>query len=159
MSRKLFFALAIVLVAVSMLPAETAHAIPPTPLSKGGPGSAPLSKGGLRGDSAGTAMRPLAEMLNPDGSLNLDTGYSGALDPKGWRMEYTPDGAPLFAPAAADTWYGVAGGLNSSVYAIALVGNNVYVGGSFTNAGSNPNADYIARWTSNYPVLLPIISR
>jgi hypothetical protein len=30
--------------------------------------------------------------------------------------------------------------------AVAVSGTNVYVGGVFTDAGGNPNADYIARW-------------
>jgi hypothetical protein len=36
--------------------------------------------------------------------------------------------------------------LNSSVFAIAVAGTNIYVGGTFTNAGGIANADYIARW-------------
>ncbi|MGQ9927994.1 MAG: hypothetical protein ACUVS4_14120, partial [Chloroflexaceae bacterium] len=33
-----------------------------------------------------------------------------------------------------------------SVNIIVVSGSNVYVGGRFTNAGGNPNANYIARW-------------
>jgi len=36
--------------------------------------------------------------------------------------------------------------LNGVVYAIAISGTDVYVGGAFTDAGGDENADYIARW-------------
>src|SRR5262245_65733075 len=39
--------------------------------------------------------------------------------------------------------------LNSSVYALAVSGSDVYVGGAFTDAGGNANADYIARWNGS----------
>ena len=97
-----------------------------------------------------TGSRPLGDMLNPDGSLNLTTGFRGALDPSGWRMEYAPGGAPVFRPVApsarTSAWNALGGGLNQCVYAIAVEGPNVYVGGIFTDAGGNTNADHIARW-------------
>ncbi|MFZ1702941.1 MAG: hypothetical protein WAT79_01270 [Saprospiraceae bacterium] len=37
-------------------------------------------------------------------------------------------------------------GLNGPVYALAHIGNQIYVGGNFTDAGGNPNADFIALW-------------
>ena len=40
------------------------------------------------------AGRPLAGLLNPDGTLNLNTGYMGSLDPAGWRMETAAGGRP-----------------------------------------------------------------
>ena len=52
------------------------------------------------------------------------------------------------------------GSLNSSVYAIALQGDYIYVGGAFTNVNSNglllPQADYIARWDLNNSEWLPV---
>ena len=96
------------------------------------------------------SLRPLEELLNPDGTLNLTTGFHGALDPTGWRMGYAADGMPIFVPAApagpANTWHALGSGLNNSVSAIAVAGPNVYVGGAFINAGGNPSADRIARW-------------
>jgi hypothetical protein len=47
-----------------------------------------------------------------------------------------------FVPPGSET----AGPLNGTVYAIAISGTEVFVGGDFTNAGNVPGADYIARW-------------
>ena len=95
-------------------------------------------------------LRPLGDVLNPDGSLNLTTGFSGTLDPSGWHMEYGSGGAPVFRPAApsapSNTWNALDGGLDYYVRAIAVEGPNVYVGGGFFDAGGNANADWIARW-------------
>src|SRR5438552_8284624 len=44
--------------------------------------------------------RPLAELLNPDGTLNLNTGYSGTLNPAGWQLSGGLDGSPRFVPTA-----------------------------------------------------------
>src|SRR3954469_1719465 len=41
------------------------------------PGTVAQSTGSSRDDEKG---RPLAEMLNPDGTMNLRTGFSGSLD-------------------------------------------------------------------------------
>jgi len=95
-------------------------------------------------------LRPQAELLNPDGSLNLASGSRGALDPSGSRMAFAPERAPLFKPTAplvpSNSWHALGSGLNSAVAALAMEGSNVYVGGFFTDAGGDPNADYIARW-------------
>ncbi|MEP6776567.1 MAG: hypothetical protein ABJA50_13310, partial [Chloroflexota bacterium] len=32
----------------------------------------------------GPAKRSLGDLLNPDGTMNLNTGFSGTLDPRGW---------------------------------------------------------------------------
>ena len=114
-------------------------------------------------------LRPLADLINPDGTLDLTTGFSGALDLTGWRLEYAPDGAPLFkplgAPAAplspASTWHAIDSGLNGDIFAIAVSGSGVYVGGSFTDAGGDPNADRIALWgtAAACAIYLPMVLR
>ena len=100
----------------------------------------------------GAVRKPLGELLTPEGRLELKAGYSGALDPTGWRIKRDLDGEPQFEPMATQlgsstgTWQALGSGLNGYVLAIAVEGPNVYVGGIFTDAGGNPNADYIARW-------------
>src|SRR5688500_9462974 len=47
----------------------------------------------------GPTGRPLAELLNPDGTLNLGTGVSGTLDPSGWQLQADAAGPPRFVPA------------------------------------------------------------
>ena len=41
------------------------------------------------------------------------------------------------------------GALNSTVYAIAISGADLYVGGSFMNAAGIPEADYLAKWNGS----------
>jgi len=105
--------------------------------------------------SAASATRPLGELLNADGSLDLGTGYQGSLEPAGWRMSYGAQGQPVFVPEEAEglpapqgEWYALGSGVAdvSTVEAVYAVGADVYIGGDFLDAGGNPAADYIARW-------------
>ena len=41
---------------------------------------------------------------------------------------------------------GAGGALNQAVFDMAFLGTSLYVGGTFTNAGGVPAADYIAKW-------------
>ena len=49
-----------------------------------------------------SSLRPIGTLLNPDGTLNLRSGYSGSLDVHGWRMTTTVDGTPHFIAAGSD---------------------------------------------------------
>src|SRR5688572_24664144 len=51
--------------------------------------------------------------------------------------------SPLMTPNA---WNALGSGLNENAYANAVDGTDIYVGGAFTNAGGDANADRIARW-------------
>src|SRR3954451_17959999 len=132
----------------------------------------------------GQPATPLERVLNKDGTLDLSTGFSGSIDPKGWRMETSPNGEPRFvksddqqqqqqpppaeprsttstpsslSPLAPgdENWdprFNLPG-VNNYVYAIAISGSDVYVGGRFTTAGGVA-ANSIARWDgSNWSAL------
>ena len=115
--------------------------------------SAPPVRFANAGQSPPDGLTPLRELLKPNGTLDLSTGFSGALDPVGWRMAYDANGGPVFVqarePAAplapANTWNALGSGLADDVCAIAVAGADVYVGGDFLNAGGNAHADYVAR--------------
>ena len=110
----------------------------------------------------------IGSVLNPDGTLNLTEGFSGALNPAGYTMQTGPDGEPRFvpdpagtgdkgdkppseppldAPVGSYTWDSRFNpiGPGSRVNAVAIDGATVYVGGSFVLAGKTP-ANNVARW-------------
>ena len=92
------------------------------------------------------------ELLNPDGTLNLDGSFSGTLNLDGYNVSMDPKRGPVFSQAnipAEGDWDSLGGGgspLNHTVYAVEAIGTDIYVGGSFTDADSIPEADYIAIW-------------
>ena len=103
----------------------------------------------------------LATVLTPDGAIM--EGASGSFDPTGFRMTYGPEGDPLFVeesslsgepatfPGGQDdegTWYSLGSGVNDNVYAIAVSGSDVYVGGLFTQAGG-VSVNRIACWNGS----------
>ncbi|MCX7791110.1 MAG: hypothetical protein N2378_10765 [Chloroflexaceae bacterium] len=45
-------------------------------------------------------------------------------------------------------WCGGNGALNNNVYALAVSGSDLFVGGAFQNAAGIPQADRVARWSS-----------
>ena len=106
----------------------------------------------------------LIDAWNSDGTF-MD-GTSGSFDPTGFQMTYMEDGTPIFttlesqnsAPAHLDQgtrgmWFSLGTGANSYVYAMAVSGSDLYVGGNFTQAGG-VSANYIARWNGSSWVAL-----
>ena len=95
--------------------------------------------------------RPLGEALNPDGTLR--PGLNGSFDARQFRMGTAPDGRPVFRPtgtkgAGDERWqdgFGLANGTDGLVKAVLRVGNDIYVGGSFTAVGNVP-ASGLAKW-------------
>src|SRR3954451_12844335 len=110
--------------------------------------------------SLGAGARNVASILRPDGSVRTEA--AGSFSVKGYRMVLAPNGAPRFLPgdqAAAsgrtvpdpnwDDRFGEPGVQNgifpNGVNAIAVDGNDVYVGGLFDYAGGAPFAQ-VVRW-------------
>ena len=104
-------------------------------------------------------IRPLETVLNPDGTINTNSSYSGSLDPEGYRMILKSDGTPVFVPRQTASYVrqSTAGdedwdlqftlpGVDGQVLAIAQNGSDVYLGGSFIYAG-NVEANYVCKWT------------
>ena len=103
-------------------------------------------------------QRSLEEALNPDGTLKR--GVQGSFKVEGYTMRTGKHGEPIFVPqtqnTASGTWSslgtgssnGVSGGSGfPAVRALAVVGNEVYVGGSFTSAGG-VSANRVARFNT-----------
>src|SRR5262245_9123578 len=91
----------------------------------------------------------LGQYLNTDGTLNLPPGFSGSLDPKGWKMRTASNGEPRFARSvtsvpADSSWdeqfYLI--NTNGNIGALAVNGTDLYIGGGFTSVGGI-TTDYI----------------
>mgnify|MGYP000206042190 CR=1 FL=1 len=99
-----------------------------------------------------TQNRSIAEFLDENGRFQNPEGYSGSLDVNGFQFNDSLEGTPVFTPMSGTnpdneywTLESAEPGMNSSVYAIAVSGNDLYVGGIFTSAGGVP-ANRIARY-------------
>jgi hypothetical protein len=98
-------------------------------------------------------QRSLEEALNPDGTLKR--GVQGSFKVEGYTMRTGKHGEPIFVPqtqnTASGTWSslgtGSQNGVNNRVSALAMVGNEVFVGGYFTWAGG-VSANYVARFNT-----------
>ncbi len=106
------------------------------------------------GDPLAAPMTSPAELLNPDGTLNLATGVSGTLDLLGWNVTLDAARGPVFQPndkssaiPLASDWNPLGTGMNGQVRAIVINGSDMYVGGDFTSAGScTSGCNRIAKW-------------
>ncbi len=153
-------------------PAQASKALlPSTPgqglnREPGGEGETPAPAPGL-GQALGQTTTPLQSVLNPDGTLNLNSGFRGSLDARGWQMVSDAGVPPRFVrsdtgasspdsltePATGipgdENWDGTFGTPNVSnkVEAVAVNSStgDVYVGGTFTTAGGS-TANHIAKW-------------
>jgi trimeric autotransporter adhesin len=93
-------------------------------------------------------LTPLREVLNPDGSIDMNRGFSGSVDPSGWRMVNGWKGEPHFIEAvpADSLWddrFGP-GGTTLMASAIAANGTEVYLGGQLL-VGGNATRNLV-RW-------------
>jgi hypothetical protein len=106
-------------------------------------------------------QRSLEEALNPDGTLKR--GVQGSFKVEGYTMRTGKNGEPIFEPqtqhTASGTWSslgtGSSNGVLGGVLALAVVGNEVFVGGEFTLAGGIAST-FIARWIGGATNVEPI---
>jgi hypothetical protein len=98
-------------------------------------------------------QRSLEEALNPDGTLKR--GVQGSFKVEGYTMRTGKNGEPIFEPqtqhTASGTWSslgtGSSNGVSGLVNALAVVGDEVVVGGVFTSAGG-VSANNVARFNT-----------
>ena len=112
-------------------------------------------------DDGAPQTTPPDAWIAPDGALRLDGGFTGVVDLSGWHVTLDPERGPVFHPQSL-TWDHLGtrpGAINRQVSAIAVSGTDLYVGGWFTDAGGNPNADGIGRASLLKKAYLPLIVR
>ncbi len=116
----------------------------------------PANLGGFdRTTSGSTPESPtLTTILNADGSIKTAAGASGSFAASGYRMEYTATGAPRFMRATAagcgdERWASQFNprGTNEDIFALAVSGTDIYVGGAFVAAG-NQAANFVAKFNT-----------
>jgi hypothetical protein len=100
----------------------------------------------------------IQNILNADGTVNLNAGFNGSVDVKGYSIQYGKGKVPRFVKNSAspfvnddDRWdnrFGGGNGVDVAVFAMAVSGSNVYVGGFFSTAGS-VTANNIAKWNGS----------
>ncbi len=95
-----------------------------------------------------TPRIPLADVLDSQGHIVNNSQLSGSVDFSGYTPIIDSVVGLRFVPALPLTsgWNAIGTGLDGFVYTVATYGSDVYVGGAFTDAGGNANADKIARW-------------
>ena len=97
-----------------------------------------------------TPDAPADDPLTPDSRLDVDGHTHSRLDLIGRNVTLDPHEEPIVSPQSQSGGWQNLGtglpGLNGPVYAIAVSGSDVYVGGRFTNAGGVPGANNLARW-------------
>ena len=109
-------------------------------------------------------LQSLESILNPDGTVNLESGISGSFNPAGFQMIYGENGEPIFSPAGAaggggggvtiqslgnESWDDqfFINGIRGTVYAIAVSNTgDLYVGGAFTGINDDLTIQNFARW-------------
>jgi len=104
-----------------------------------------------------------ASLLNPDGTLDLTSNPHGVFDLRGWDVALDTLRGPILTPRAsaaaapeASVWTPLANdGLSYWVYALAVSGSDLYVGGEFTmTSDSGVTLNRIAKYSSG--VWLPL---
>jgi hypothetical protein len=90
-----------------------------------------------------------ASLLKPDGTLDLTSNPHGVFDLRGWDVALDSARGPILSPQnrptnapASGVWSALPGnGLNGYVEALAVIGTDLYVGGSFTETADGSVVD------------------
>ncbi|GEM_PF-1174143 len=94
-------------------------------------------------------LRSLDDILNDDGTIDFTRLIDGSFDPRGFEMILDVNGLPTFKPMAGldDNWFLMNSDTTgtSTIYAVAVSGTNVYVGGDFTTI-NGVAANRVAMW-------------
>lgn len=99
---------------------------------------------------AQTETPSIGQFLDGDGHIKNPDNYIGSLDISGFKLTNDVNGTPVFRPASglptsnAD-WHPLGDGVSHEVSALAISGENLFVGGFFSLAGGQP-ASRIARY-------------
>ncbi|MBK9714725.1 MAG: PxKF domain-containing protein [Kouleothrix sp.] len=121
-----------------------------------------LALGASGAQTASAHMLSPESLLNPDGTLNLAAGRQGTLDLRGWNVTLDAARGPILSRAQtaslAAPWAALPnGGLDGSVFALAVMGSDLYVGGTFTATadGAVTNLNGIAKFDGASWAALP----
>ena len=108
-----------------------------------GPFAGPASAS-VADDSASRMVSP-APYLNSDGSFNMIGDFYGSFDLTGFNVVLDNYMGPVLSPksqpstVAADTWSALTdNGLDNIVNALAVIGTDLYVGGTFSRTFGGP---------------------
>lgn len=114
--------------------------------------------------SSGSSI-PASQVLNSDGTLNLQKGVNSSIDLAGWNVSLDPQRGPVIASSdpTTDGWSSLDNGVTDNVSSIAIIGSDVYVGGSFqqicgdlTCDSGNLSVNHIAKWSTVTNSWLPV---
>lgn len=97
-----------------------------------------------------SSANSLSQILNADGTVERSNLTNGSYDAKGYRMVHTSSGAPRFIPEVAgdeywDPQFGK-NGVDGFVRAVAVMGTDIYIGGS---GPENDSGLLVAKWNGN----------
>jgi hypothetical protein len=117
-----------------------------------------------------TANVPFERLLNPNGTLNLNSGFQGELDLRGWDVSLDSKLGPILSNNNQSTQNPVSGAkagspipaqslgwipllhnpMSGGVNAISIIGNDLYIGGNFTFIpdGGTTNLNHIAKYSN-----------
>ncbi len=100
--------------------------------------------------------RSISEFLDENGYFHNPEGYTGSLDISGYDLNKNRNSVPVFTPLGNgnENWTveSLEPGVNGPVIALAVSGDNLYLGGSFTEdfgdifLAGGQNANYIVRY-------------